>query len=188
MRGHRLISRETLLDTYGFIQDGHGDVTGLVSPAGELVLDYAYDPFGNETTAQTDYAATWDNPFRYCGEYWDEETQTYYLRARQYDPAAGRFLSEDTHWNPANAVYGDNPCQLTANTYIPNILAIMQSSNVHVYCVSNPLKYVDSSGEIADWVIVALYGYAQAVISSPDLQFDMQMLAFDISQGDYFTF
>ena len=103
------------------IQDGHGDVTGLVSPAGELVLDYAYDPFGNETTAQTSYAATWDNPFRYCGEYWDGETQTYYLRARQYDPAAGRFLSED-------------PAQDGLNWYI--------------YCYNNPVRYWDPSGYI----------------------------------------
>jgi len=121
VRGHRLIARETLLDTYGFLQDGHGDVTALVSPAGEIVLDYTYDPFGNETTAQTAYAAAWDNPFRYCGEYWDAETETYYLRARQYDPATGRFLSED-------------PAQDGFNWY--------------VYCYGNPVRYCDPGGTV----------------------------------------
>lgn len=32
------------------------------------------------------------NVFRYCGEYFDKETGTYYLRARYYDPAIGRFI------------------------------------------------------------------------------------------------
>ena len=46
---------------------------------------------------------------RYCGEYFDNETGTYYLRARYYDPAIGRFTQQDTHWNTANSIYGDNP-------------------------------------------------------------------------------
>src|SRR3989339_31793 len=36
------------------------------------------------------------NPFRYCGEFWDEETGEYYLRARYYDPVQGRFTQEDS--------------------------------------------------------------------------------------------
>jgi len=128
------------LDTYGFIQDGHGDVTGLVSPAGELVLDYAYDPFGNETTAQTSYAATWDNPFRYCGEYWDEETQTYYLRARQYDPTTGRFLSED-------------PVQDGLNWYI--------------YCYNDPVQYWDPNGEVP---VETIFDFISIGLSLADLK------------------
>ena len=107
VRGHRLISRETQEDTYGYLQDGHGDVTGLVNAAGQVVLDYAYDPFGNEEIGQTTAPNSWDNPFRYCGEYYDAETETYYLRARYYDSEIGRFLSEDTYWNPQN-MFGGN--------------------------------------------------------------------------------
>ena len=33
--------------------------------------------------------------FRYCGEYFDKETATVYLRARYYDPISGRFISRD---------------------------------------------------------------------------------------------
>ena len=35
------------------------------------------------------------NNFRYTGREWDPETSLYYYRARYYDPASGRFLSED---------------------------------------------------------------------------------------------
>ena len=37
-----------------------------------------------------------NNPFRYCGEYFDTATETYFLRARWYDPATGRFTQQDS--------------------------------------------------------------------------------------------
>ncbi|MBE6564591.1 MAG: hypothetical protein E7655_04910 [Ruminococcaceae bacterium] len=45
----------------------------------------------------TDSYGNVSNPFRYCGEYYDTETGTYYLRMRYYDPSIGRFLAADTH-------------------------------------------------------------------------------------------
>lgn len=39
----------------------------------------------------------YDNPFRYCGEYYDKETEELYLRARYYQPGLGRFLTRDTY-------------------------------------------------------------------------------------------
>ncbi len=36
------------------------------------------------------------NAFRYCGEYYDKETATIYLRARYYSPSTGRFISRDS--------------------------------------------------------------------------------------------
>ena len=65
---------------------------------GEVVYDGIGDAvFGDDDT----------NPWRYCGEYFDAETNTIYLRARHYQPTTGRLLSEDTHWNTANMIYGD---------------------------------------------------------------------------------
>ena len=58
---------------------------------GNVVKEYDFDAFGNERSPDDGD----QNPFRYCGEYWDEETGTIYLRARYYDPVIGRFLSED---------------------------------------------------------------------------------------------
>ncbi|MEA4963964.1 MAG: RHS repeat-associated core domain-containing protein [Lutispora sp.] len=38
-----------------------------------------------------------DNPYRYAGYRYDEETGIYYLNARYYDPKIARFLTEDTY-------------------------------------------------------------------------------------------
>ena len=37
------------------------------------------------------------NNFRYTGREFDTETSLYYYRSRYYDPAQGRFLSEDPY-------------------------------------------------------------------------------------------
>ena len=103
--------------------DGHGDVRKLIDKAGTVVKEYAYDAFGNETEEAED-----NNPFRYCGEYWDNESGLVYLRARYYDAGVGAFTQEDPYWNVNNMIHGDN------NTGVPSIAAIMQSGNLYVYC------------------------------------------------------
>lgn len=72
-----------------------------------------------------------DNPFRYCGEYYDEETGSIYLRARYYDPVLGRYMQEDS--------------------YKGNI-ADPLSLNVYTYCYNNPIRFFDPSGNVVtDW-------------------------------------
>ena len=54
---------------------------------------YQYDAFGIplETTEQL------NNRIRYTGQQYDELTEQYYLRARYYNPVAGRFMQEDVY-------------------------------------------------------------------------------------------
>ena len=88
IRGINLIKS----DAHGYyLYNAHGDVVQLTDGAGDVTKTYDYDAFGNERSPDDGDA----NPFRYCGEYWDEETNTYYLRARYYDPVVGRFTSSD---------------------------------------------------------------------------------------------
>ena len=65
-------------------------------------------------------------------------------------------------------IYGDNPQDpLGLGIYTPNIAAIMQSSNLYVYCGNNPLMYVDPTGqEWYHWVIggVLVVAAAAAVV------------------------
>ena len=89
-----------------YIYNAHGDVVQLTDASGAVTKEYAYDAFGVEK----DPDANDMNPFRYCGEYFDLSSGLYYLRARYYNPATGRFLTEDTYWNPGNMVYGDARC------------------------------------------------------------------------------
>ncbi|MBQ4159650.1 MAG: hypothetical protein IJD83_01845, partial [Clostridia bacterium] len=75
-RGLELIAYKTPESVANFYyQDWHGNIEG-----------YDYDDFGNPTGGNT------LNPFRYNGEYYDEETGFIYLRARYYDPGVGRFV------------------------------------------------------------------------------------------------
>jgi RHS repeat-associated protein len=71
--------------------DGLGSVTSLSNTAGALAQTYTFDSFGNQTASSGSLA----NPFRFTSRELDTETNLYYSRARYYDPAAGRFLSED---------------------------------------------------------------------------------------------
>ena len=99
----------------GYYFNVHGDVAGVVSGYCTLETDYTYDAFGN-IKSQSDSS---ENPFQYCGEYTDAESGFIYLRARYYDPNAGRFISED----PAR-----------------------DGMNWYSYCNANPVKFKDPSG------------------------------------------
>ncbi|MDU4697713.1 MAG: RHS repeat-associated core domain-containing protein [Paenibacillus sp.] len=73
--------------------NGHGDVVGLTDSQGNQLNTYTYDIWGNPETEEE----TFPNVFRYSGEYWDSVTNLQYLRARWYDPNAGRFVSKDPY-------------------------------------------------------------------------------------------
>ena len=89
-----------------FVTDGQGEIRN----------SYQYDAFGIplETTEQL------NNRIRYTGQQYDDVTGQYYLRARYYNPVAGRFMQEDIY-------QGDG-------------------LNLYAYCGNNPVVYYDPSG------------------------------------------
>ena len=171
LRGINLIATELDHVVYYYIFNEHGDVTQLWGQNGTCKASYEYDAFGSERNPDKED----ENPFRYCGEYLDLETNTYYLRARYYDPTTGRFSSEDTHWNPNNIIYGDYPQRfnqsqdalgLNIYTYVPDINVIRQSTNLYVYCGNNPIIYIDSNGHIFMLVTAAIGAVTGAIAGS----------------------
>jgi RHS repeat-associated protein len=71
--------------------DGLRSITSLTASNGSLAQSYTYDSFGNLTNS----SGSLTNFFRYTGREFNTETNLYYYCARYYDPAEGRFLSED---------------------------------------------------------------------------------------------
>ncbi len=120
-----------------FLYNGHGDVVQTVDEAGTLQNQYDYDIWGNPTLT----IETTSNAIRYAGEFLDNETGLYYLRARYYDPYIGRFISEDSYWGEDS-----NPLSL----------------NLYTYCENDPIRHVDPSGH----AIRSLFGGLGGAIES----------------------
>ncbi|HWR60163.1 MAG TPA: RHS repeat-associated core domain-containing protein, partial [Clostridia bacterium] len=125
--GSNLLMREAENEQYYYMYNGHGDVTALLGTSGEVAATYYYDAFGNITEETGEI----DNPIRYAGYQYDEETRIYYLNARYYDPKIARFLTEDSYRGSA---------------------ADPLSLNLYTYCHNEPVMYTDSTGhwEVGD--------------------------------------
>jgi len=114
---------------YFFRRTVNGDIIAILNTSGEVVVTYEYDPWGNILSTGGSMAATLgaDNPFRYRGYYYDNESGFYYLQSRYYDPATGRFLNAD-------------------DTAYLGVTETTSGYNLFSYCNSNPVYYKDSFG------------------------------------------
>jgi RHS repeat-associated protein len=152
IRGLRLISRATESSLYYYLHNAHGDVAQLLNDKGQAVKDYRYDTFGKEDFASPQAFGgkrtqeIWhqeiekiDNPFRYSGEYLDEETGNYYLRARYYDPEIQRFINEDSYGVERGAAWLEH---------------------LYNYCGNDPINNVDPSGHIYDLVDIGMASWS----------------------------
>jgi RHS repeat-associated protein len=101
--------------------DGLGSTDRITNSSGIVVVNYAYYAFG----ATKSSAGSTTNSFRFVGRpgyYLNPDLASYYLRARHYDPAAGRFLSVD-----------------------PMALEDV-NTNVYIYVQNSPVNYNDPTG------------------------------------------
>ena len=88
----RLLSIDHATEGRSFhLFDALGSVVNLAKPDGTLQASYVYDAWG-VLRRETGNSA---NPFLFTGYEFDRESGLYYAKARFYDPALGRFLSED---------------------------------------------------------------------------------------------
>ena len=113
IRGNDLVyadKGENTEKTY-YVTDMHGNVVQLLDESGNVTKTYEYDSFGNEVKPEKKD----ENPYRYCGEYYDKETEEVYLRARYYQPSVGRFITRDTYTGES-----DESLSLHLYTYCEN--------------------------------------------------------------------
>jgi RHS repeat-associated protein len=74
------------------LADHLGSTTDLVNDSGTIQNHITYDSFGQVISQSNPAAAT---RYLFTGREFNSDLELYYYRARFYDPAVGRFLSED---------------------------------------------------------------------------------------------
>jgi RHS repeat-associated protein len=85
----QLINGQWITSYYGY--DAQGNVRQLTNDAGVVTDTYDYDAFGN----LINHTGNTPNVYLYRGERFDADMGLYYMRARWYNPATGRFMSRD---------------------------------------------------------------------------------------------
>ena len=122
---------------YYICRDNLGSITHIANNNGNVVQQLSYDEWGRLRDWNTkEVYAPGTEPALFLGRgYTGHEHLTQFglinMNARLYDPAVGRFLSPDPY------------------VQMPDF---SQSYNRYSYCLNNPLKYTDESGEIG-WSI-----------------------------------
>jgi len=111
-----------------FHTDGLGSATELSDATGAVAGARAYDAYGR-IVQETGAAIA--QPYAFTGREFDAESALYFYRARYYDPASGRFLSED----PLGFGAGD--------------------ANLYSYAFDSPVNLRDPDGRILPGIIAA---------------------------------
>jgi len=122
--GDDLISQDRSASINYYNYDGLGSTRSLTDSLGQITDTYDYNAYGtllNQTGAST-------NNYLYTGEQYDPALKDYYLRARYYDPANGRFTQMDSFTG-----FDQDP--ITLHKYL--------------YGNGNPINNVDPSGNIS---------------------------------------
>jgi RHS repeat-associated protein len=108
-----------------YLDDGLGSVRGTAGTAGTLAGSADYDVFG---AARNTSGVQPGAGVGFTGQQTDAETGLQYLRAREYTPVVGRFLSADSVQPNAPGTQG---------------------YNLYTYVANNPATWVDPSGTFA---------------------------------------
>ena len=107
--------------------DGLGSTRLLTDGSGIVTDSYQYDAFGNLITD----AGSTENHFLFTGQQYDANIKFYYLRARYYQPATGRFASVDP--------YRGEP-------YTPATL------HRYLYAANDPVNNIDPTGNFVETI------------------------------------
>jgi len=142
---------------------GSNVVTDSSGTVAEL-LDYY--PYGS---ARIDDQVSYNEQRKFTGQEYDSDTGLYYYNARYYNPAIGRFASQDPiylltgannfsdrwnkNWRDIKSGDTNYNSQFGVSHYTENRLALLeflsnpQNLNSYSYVTNNPLKYTDPTGE-----------------------------------------
>ena len=122
--GNDLIKQRRAANDAYYHYDGLGSTRALSNTAAAITDTYAYDAYGQISNS----SGSTQNNYLFAGEQFDAALDNYYLRARYYDPAHGRFTTMDTF-------PGIDEEPLTLNKYL--------------YSNGDPVNNIDPSGNFS---------------------------------------
>jgi RHS repeat-associated protein len=133
--------------TFYYHVDRLGTVALMTDDTGAVAASYDTDAFGNVLSASfPGGSAAAANPFVFAAREYDAKLKLYYLRARYYDPALGRFLTPDP---------------------TPGALGRPESLNRFAYASNAPTRFTDPSGATpspVDAAFYAKYGISPGIV------------------------
>jgi len=136
----RMVAKQTGSDIDYYIKDALGSTRLVYRDTSQVFSVATYAPFGTPVTPSG------TEKFKYAGEMLvgaaGSSPGLYYIGARWMDPELGRFISLDP--------------QLGS-------LSSPQTMNRYVYCVNNPLRFTDPTGQ---WFWVAIGAAVGAIVST----------------------
>jgi RHS repeat-associated protein len=151
--GAIIVKQNGVFTPYQAFTDNLGSVLSILNEEGEKVFDAEYDAWGNQTISKNEIGFQRG----YTGHEMLNEFGIINMNGRLYDPVLGRFFSPD------------NYVQAPGNS---------QNFNRYSYCLNNPLKYTDPSGEVC--------GIDDAVIAFTILSVaNSMMTTYCLSEGDW---
>ena len=121
-----VVKKDGEFTPYLAVTDHLGSYLAIVDSLGKKVYSASYDAWGKQSVSVN----TISFHRGYTGHEMLNEFQLINMNGRLYNPYVGRFLSPD------------NYVQMPDNT---------QNFNRYSYCLNNPLKYNDPSGELLTW-------------------------------------
>jgi RHS repeat-associated protein len=157
-----VLERTDAQGTAYFMHDGLGSTTGLTDAVGTVTSRYRYNTAGLAADGNGhEVGYTW------TGAQYDAGTGLYYLNDRYYDPATGRFISED----PASAQFYDQPLGRWTHSTSTSADTSSVGSNRYAYSGDDPVNSRDPSGDMKTKIGVLeclIPAVIQAAIATPD--------------------
>jgi RHS repeat-associated protein len=126
----QILRQDNSSGSYYYVHDRLGSVRLMTDGFGLVRNSYTYSPFGEDFSTECTEAVY--NPFKFTGQWYDDEFGQYYLRARMYDPQIMRFTARDP-------VRGKFVRPLTLHLYL--------------YCLNDPMNGIDPTGKFSAWSI-----------------------------------
>jgi len=136
-----IIKQDGEFKPYLAFTDNLGSILSVVDENGEKVFDASYDAWGYQTVTLNEIGLHRG----YTGHEMLNEFGIINMNGRLYDPVLGRFFSPD------------NYVQMPDNS---------QNFNRYSYCLNNPLKYTDPSGELFGIDDLVLLGVAYSAYTN----------------------